>query len=52
MEATIDLIDVLRNLLFSLGSFQKCEPAQKRVVVASEKIGQYHLFGSHPSFIR
>jgi hypothetical protein len=49
--ATTDLMEV-RNLLISLGSFLKCEPAQKRVVVASKKLGQYHLFVCRPGFIR
>jgi hypothetical protein len=39
MLETTDLMEFL-NLLISLGSFQKCEPAQKRVVVASKKLGQ------------
>jgi hypothetical protein len=51
MVETTDLMEFL-NLLISLGSFLKCEPAQKRVVVASKKLGQYHLFGSHPDFLR
>jgi hypothetical protein len=51
MLETTDLMEFL-NLLISLGSFQKCEPAQKRVVVASKKLGQYHLFGSQPVFLR
>jgi hypothetical protein len=51
MEETTDLMEFL-NLLISLGSFQKCEPAQKRVVVASKKLGQYQPFGCQPVFLR
>ena len=51
MEATTDLME-LRNLLISLGSFQKCEPFQSGWLSSSKKLGQYHLFGSHPGFLR
>jgi hypothetical protein len=37
--ATTDLMEFL-NLLISLGSFLKCEPARTWVVVASKKLGQ------------
>jgi hypothetical protein len=51
MLETTDLMEFL-NLLISLGSFQKCEPAQSGWLSSSKKLGQYHLFGSHPDFLR
>ena len=51
MEATTDLME-LRNLLFSLGSFLKASQPKSGWLSSSKKLGQYHLFGCRPVFLR